>query len=172
MKTFVAALTQVRNRADKGYSGVSQRSLSQIKRETVNNQGLTSRELLKHIKKTTLYVKTRCRPLKKIGTTVRPVRTPISTKINVQMKWTENNMKVDFSKILFTDESHTTFYGPDPWCKGGVVNGQGRHQRRRRQKRLDGFLIELSGIMVGPWKVPDCIKCRCSYSSSKKAAST
>lgn len=70
-------------------------------------------------------------------------------------------MKIDFSKVLFTDETRATLDGPDRWCKGWVMNGQNRHQRLRRQQGGGGIMIWggiIGKTLVGPWRVPDGVK--------------
>lgn len=84
------------------------------------------------------------------------------TKRHVQkrLKWAEGNMKFDFSKVLFTDESRATIDGSDGWSKVWVVNRWHRHQCLRRQQGAGGIMIGagiIRGIMVFPWKVPDSI---------------
>lgn len=108
MKRFVAAPKMVRKRADKLHSRViSQRSLSRIKREAVNNTGITSGVLSRRIEQRTVPRTTRCRLLKLVGKSLRRVTTPQLKKRHVQnrLKLAADNIKVDFSKILFTDES-------------------------------------------------------------------
>jgi len=164
VKRFVAAPTKVRKRADKGHSRVvSRHSLSRMKREAVNNPGLTSGALFRSIGEATVPRSTRCRLLKKVGASVRPVTKPRLTKIHIQirMKWAKENMKVDFSKVLFIDETRATLDGPDGWSKGWVVNGRDPHHRFRRQQGGGGIMIWagiIGGIMVGPWRVPEGTK--------------
>ena len=104
--------------------------LSQIKYEAVNNLCLTSRELFRYIGETTVSITTQCCVLKKVRTSVKPVTMIPLTKTHLQkgLKWTEDNMKVDFSKVLFLNESHATFDGPDGWSKSWVVNQRDHHQ--------------------------------------------
>ena len=69
-------------------------------------------------------------------------------------------MKVDFSKVLFTDESRATLDGSDAWSKCWVVNGRDCQQPLRCQQG-GGITIWagiVGGIMVGPWTVPDVMK--------------
>jgi hypothetical protein len=68
--------------------------------------------------------------------------------IQNRLKWTEDNLKVDFSKVLFTDETRVTLDGLDGWCKGWVMAGQNRRQRLRRQQSGGGIMI-WAGIIGG-----------------------
>ena len=68
---------------------------------------------------------------------------------------------VNFSKVLFTDESCAILDGPDGWSKGWVLNGQDRHQRLRCLQGEGGLVIWagiIGGIMAGLWRVPDGMK--------------
>lgn len=70
-------------------------------------------------------------------------------------------MKVDFSKVLFTDEVRVTLDGPDGWSKGWVLNVRTRHMRLRRQQGGGGTMVWagiIGGRLVGPWKVPGGVK--------------
>lgn len=164
VKNFVKDPTKVRKRVDKGQTRVvCKRSLSRIKREAVKNPGLTSRELFNRIGETTVSRTTRCRVLKQVAKPVMPIKKPPLNKIHIQkrLKWAEENFKLDFSKVLFTDETRATLDGPDGWSKGWVVYGGYRHRRFRRQQGGGGIMIWagiIGGIMVGPWKVPDGVK--------------
>ena len=40
-------------------------------------------------------------------------------------------MNVDFWKLLFADESHTTLNGPNDWVKRGVINERDHHENLR-----------------------------------------
>ena len=161
VKRFVAAPTKVRKKADKGHSRVISRR--PLKREAVNNPGLTSGALFRSTGEATVSRNTCYHLLKKVRTSVRPVTKPRLTKVHIQMcmKWAKKNMKVDFSKVLFTDETRATLDGPDGWSKGWVVNGRDRHQRLRRQQGGGGIMIWagiIGGIIVGLWRVPDGTK--------------
>ena len=62
-------------------------------------------------------------------------------------------MKVDFSKVLFTDEVRVTLDGPDGWNKGWVINDQARYHRLRRQQGGGGIMVWadiIGGTLVGP----------------------
>ena len=52
---------------------------------------------------------------KKVGSSVKPVTKTQLTNVFIQMrlKWAKENMKADFSKVLFTDKSRATLGGPD-----------------------------------------------------------
>ena len=103
-------------KAEKGHLRVaSHHSLSHIKCKAV---GLINGE---HFSvETTVSRTTRGRLLKKVETSWRLEIIPPLIEIHVQkrLKWAENNMNVDFSKILFTDKSRATIDVPNSCSKG------------------------------------------------------
>ena len=163
-KIFVAILMKVCKGVDKGYLRiVSQNSLSWIKCVAVKNSGLTSEELFRCIGETIETRTTWCHLLKKVGTSVKSITMPPLTKIHVQkhLKWAEGNMKVDFSKVLFMDESCDSLNGPDDWSKRLVVNRWDCYKHLRCQQEGGGILIcagIIGDIILGLWNVPDSIK--------------
>ena len=164
VKNFVKDPTKVRKRVDKGESRVvSRRSLSQIKREVMKNPGQTSKELFNRIGEPNVSRTTRCRILGRVAKPLMPIIKPPLSKTNKEnrLKWAANYMKVDFSKVLFTDETRASLDGPDGWSKGWVSLGRDRHRRLRRQQGGGGIMIWagiIGGVLVGPWRVPEGVK--------------
>ncbi len=74
-------------------------------------------------------------------------------------KWAENNNKVNFENVIFTNECRATLYGPDSWNRG-CYDTQSPPQRLRRQQ--GGGVVYWAGIMnsemVGPFIVTDGVK--------------
>lgn len=67
----------------------------------------------------------RCHFLKLVAMYVSPIKksSPLWKRHKQNLlKFSEDNLKVDFSKVLFTDEARTTLNIPDDWSKGWVVN--------------------------------------------------
>ena len=50
-------------------------------------------------------------------------------------------MKLDFSKVIFTDEMRATLDGPDGWRWGWVLEGETPTGVIRRQQRGGGIMI-------------------------------
>ena len=76
-------------------------------------------------------------------------------------KWAENNMKVNFENVLFTDECRATLDGPDGWSRGWYDAQLPPPQRLRRQQGGGGIMFWASIInneMVGPFRVKDGVK--------------
>jgi transposase len=77
------------------------------------------------------------------------------------MKWAENNMKVNFQNVLFTDECRATLYGPDGWSRGWYDAQSPPPQRLRRQQGGGGVMFWagiINNEMVGPFRVKDGVK--------------
>ena len=112
---------------------------------------MTSRKLFRCGETTVFKITIYCL-LKRVWTSVRPVIMPPLTKIQVQkyLKWVEDNMKVDFSKVLFMDESCATLDGHGGWSKGWVISKQDHHQCMRHQQGRCMIWVGIIGsIMVG-----------------------
>ena len=135
------AQSKVYKRANKGHLRViSQHSSSWMKHEGVNNPSLTSGALFRSPEEATVSRNTRYCLLKKVGTSVRPVTKSWLTKEHIQMhlKWAKENMKVDFSKVLFTDKSRATWWPwwleqrlEHKWTRSSVFETPTRRRRRR-----------------------------------------
>ena len=141
VKNYAKDPSKVRTRSDKGKNRiVSRRSMMRIKREATKNPGLCSKELFDRVGLGNVSKTTRCRTLRQVAKSVNPETKPPLKQCHIQnrLKWAEDNMKIDFSKVLFTDEVRVTLDGPDDWSKGWVINGQARHHRLRRQQGVEG----------------------------------
>ena len=154
VKNYVNDPSKVRTRSDKGKNRiVSRRSMMRIKREATKNPGLCSKELFDCVRLGNVSKTTRCRTLRQVAKSVNSeTKQPLKQyHIQNRLKWAEDNMKVDFSKVLFTDEVRVTLDGPDGWNKGWVINGQARHHRLRRQQGVEGSwcgLASLKGLLL------------------------
>ncbi|KAF4646847.1 hypothetical protein FOL47_005548, partial [Perkinsus chesapeaki] len=62
---------------------------------------------------------TRCRVLKTIGKNRKASPRPKLTSDHKQRRldWAMNNMKMEFSKVIWTDESRVSLDGPDGWAR-------------------------------------------------------
>ena len=164
VKRFLEDPTKKRGRADKGHSRLfSRRSLSKLKREAMNNPGLSSAQIFNNVGDVFPSRSTRCRLLRKFAKSVKIKRGPPLTAAHKQMrlKWAKDNLKVDFSKVIFTDETRATLDGPDGWSKGWILHGQKYHQGLRRQQGGGGIML-WAGIIgdkvLGPWRIPEGTK--------------
>ena len=73
----------------------------------------------------------------------------------------QNYMKLDFQRVLFTDEARATLDGPDGWAKVWKPNGAPTPYRIRRQQGGGGVMFWAGNIgeeLVGPFRVPEGVK--------------
>ena len=102
---------------------------------------------------------TRSTALNKLGKTVKPkARPPISHR-NKQKRvfWAEKYMKVDFSKVIFTDECCATLDWPDSW----IIEGESIPVRLRRQQGARGVMFWariVGNKLIGPFRVSERVK--------------
>ena len=69
--------------------------------------------------------------------------------------------KLDFSKVLFTDECRATLDGPDGWSRGWLAKGQTAPLRYRRQQGCGGVMFWAAIVgdtLVGPFRVLEGVK--------------
>ena len=75
-----------------------------------------------------------------------------------RMVLSRDNMKTDFSKIIFTDEGRVTFDGPDGWSKGWVLQDREAPVSKRRQNRILMWAGIVGDKFIRPYKVDDGVK--------------
>ena len=111
--------------SDKGKNRiVFRRYMMRMKREATKILGYAAKNCLtmqdQEMSKTTW-----CRTLRQVAKSVNS-KTKLPLKqchIQNRLKWAEDKMKVDFNKVLFTNEVRVTLDGPDGQNKGLVTNG-------------------------------------------------
>lgn len=147
----------------KGVKTITARDRRKLKMIVTKNPLLTSSEVF--AKAGILDVKRdqRCRILRTLGNFRKAVcRPPLNeTHKKKRLSWAKENLKTDFSTVIFTDESRVTLDGPDGWCKGWVFQEREPPSRMRRQQGGGGIMI-WAGIVndkvIGPFKVDDGVK--------------
>ena len=70
-------------------------------------------------------------------------------------------MKVDFSKVIFTDECRATLDGLDDWARGWIIQGQSIPTRLRQQQGGGGVMFWATVVFdkhLGPFRMSDGVK--------------
>ena len=78
-------------------------------------------------------------------------------------KWVENNMKVNFENVIFTDECRATLDGPDGWSRGWydaqfTPSSEVTMAARWWWNYALGSINIINNEMVGPFRVKDGVK--------------
>jgi len=154
---------QRKPRSDKGKSLVSVREKRKLCRTMRQQPLLTSKQVFAESGLTVESRATRCRILRTVAKTMKPLRTPpLSARHKQQrLQWAKQYMKCDFSYVMFTDECRATLDGPDGWTRGWILHDQLAPHRLRRQQGGGGVMFWAAIVgnsLVGPFKVPDGVK--------------
>ena len=83
-----------------------------------------------------------------------------------RLKWAEDNWKVDFLNVFFTNEARATLVGLDSWSKRWVVNERDCSDRLRHQQGGGSIMIRagiIGGIMHGSSESPLLYKNDCRH---------
>ena len=96
------------------------RMVKRMKREIRCNPFQTSNEIFKASWFTKYAQSTRCHILKSISKCGKPLSRPPLKSVyrEKRLKWAENNMKVNFENVIFTNECRATLDGLDGWSRG------------------------------------------------------
>ena len=133
LKRFLLAPTNVHERVDKGPPRVVCRhTLSRMKHKAVNYPGLTIGAISGALEEATMSRKTLKPSKKRRDVNETGDNTSIDRCIHTNVfEMSKENMKVDFSKVLFIDKSRATLALSDCRRKCWVVNRRDLHQRLR-----------------------------------------
>ncbi|CAB4029373.1 Hypothetical predicted protein [Paramuricea clavata] len=147
----------------KGLKDISKRDLRQLKRTMVNHPLLTSGEIFAKAGIANFKRDKRCRILKQMGSFKKSNRRPHLNQTHREKRkvWARDNMKTDFSNVVFTDESRVTLNGPDGWSKGWVLQDREAPITRRRQQGGGSIMMWAGNCgdkLIGPYKVDDEVK--------------
>jgi len=164
IKKFIEDMNKKRQRTTgKGFKGITARDKRRLTRTVKKYPLLSSAEIFDKADVTNVKRDTRCRILRTLGTFKKAVGKPPLNKGHMEKRlaWATENIKIDFSKVIFTDESRMTLDGPDGWSRGWVSHGNTTPTRLRRQQGGGGIMI-WAGIVndrvIGPFKVDDGVK--------------
>ena len=147
----------------RGSSIVNPRIVKRMKRQIRRNPLQTSKEIFDSVGLPNTSKSTRCHILKSISKCGKSVARPPLKCIHREkrLKWAENNMKVNFENVVFTDECRETLDGPDGWNRGWYDTQSPPPQRLRRLQGSGGIMfwaIIINNGMVGPFGVKDGVK--------------
>ena len=105
----------------------------------------------------------RCKILSTIGKIVQSIRQPPLSEVHrsERVAWAKQYMKLDFRRVIFTDECRVTLDGQYGFCRGWLHTAT-EVPRRIRGKQGGGGVMFWTGIgynkEVGPFRVPEGVK--------------
>ena len=69
-------------------------------------------------------------------------------------------MKIDFSRVIFTDESRVTFNRPDKRAKGSILSNLDMSVAKRKQGNSSVVIcaVVVDQTIIGPFKVDEGVK--------------
>ena len=106
---------------------------------------LTSAQIFEKARIERVKQNKRFRILCEMGSLKKIPRQLLLTKTNLlkRQNWAKKYTKIDFSKVIITDESGGTFDGPDGLAKGGVLSNSNVAVAKRRQQRGGNVIITI-----------------------------
>ena len=153
-----------KSRKDKGTRrNLSDRDIRKIRREVIRSPNSTSASIFARAGIAPRSRQARCNVLNEMARNIKPIPRPPLSKIHrgKRMAWAQNYMKMDFQRVLFTDEARATLDGPDGWAKVWNPNGTPTPYRVHRQQGGGGIMFWAGIIgdrLVGPFRVPEGVK--------------
>ena len=106
----------------------------------------------------------RCKNLSTIGKVVQPICQPPLSEVHrsKRVAWANQYMKLDFRRVIFSDECRAILDGPDGVCRGWLHTATETPRRLRRQQSGGGGVMFWASIVynkvVGPFRVPEGVK--------------
>ena len=164
IKRFVAQPQDTRKkRVEKKRRTLSAKDLRRIGREVKKNPLATSATIFENCNLADVPRSTRCNILREVADVKKAQKRPPLNKKHKEkrLEWARTYLKMDFSKVLWTDEMRVTLDGPDGWARGWITKGHNAPVRLRRQQGGGGVMV-WAGIInkevVGPFRVAEGVK--------------
>lgn len=164
IKRFVSNCCKQRTRSDKGkLRTINRRQLTALKRTASSHPLSNSKSIFSEAGLNVQSKSTRCRILRKIAKVKKATKQPPLKKIHKEkrVEWAKRYMKLDFRRVVFTDECRATLDGPDGWARGWLTTGTSTPVRFRRQQGGGGVMF-WAGIhgknLIGPFKIDEGVK--------------
>lgn len=164
IKSFVESGNKCRKkRSDAGRRCVTPRDMNALKRQMCKMPLATSASIFKAAGVAPKSRATRFRVLTMIGSVKKAQRRPpLNGKHKAKrMAWARKYLKLDFKRVLWTDEMRCTLDGPDGWSRGWICNERSTPFRLKRQQGGGGIMTWagiIDGELVGPFRVEDGVK--------------
>ena len=136
IKSFATNSTKVRTNGRKGICKATKRSKSLLARKLKQNLLSTSRKLFCGACIQNCNRTLRCKIISTIGKIVQPIRQPPLSEVHrsKRVAWAKQYMKLDFRRVIFTDQCRATLDGPDGICRGWLHTVTEIPRRLRRQQ--------------------------------------
>ena len=118
---FVQNSSERRRRSDKSkFRIIGRRQLMNLKRVASQLPLSTSKTIFSEAGINVLSKSSRCRILRKVATVKKAIKQPLMRKIHKEkrLQWARQYMKVDFTRVIFTDECRASLDGYDGWARG------------------------------------------------------
>ncbi|KAF4718522.1 hypothetical protein FOZ63_011875, partial [Perkinsus olseni] len=164
IKTFVAN-PEKRPEGHRGPTkkSVTAREKTRVKRAMAKQPLGTSKEIFEAAGVSMKPKSSRNRVLGQLGKVRKSVGKPSLTARHKAMRldWARENIKRDFSTVLWTDECRATLDGPDAWASGWILHGTSPPPRMKRQQKGGGVMFWagiIDDIVVGPFRVENGVK--------------
>ena len=142
---------------------INSRQIRNLKSEMRNFPHSSSKNLFKNTNLPIMSKSMRCNILRKIGKVRTPIKTPPLNKMHKikRVNWATKYLKLDFKKVIFTDECRATLDGPDGWASGWILHGNKPQMRYKRQQGGGGVMFWaaiMNNELIGPFKIKKGVK--------------
>lgn len=136
IKSFTKYSRKTRTNGRTGITKIWKRDGCQLTKIMKKQPLLTSKTIFVEAGIPNILRDTRCRMLRAIGKVRKPITRPPITKVHKtkRVEWARKYMKLDFRRVIFTDECRATLDGPDGFRRGWIATNTQIPQSLRRQQ--------------------------------------